>query len=66
MKTKDLIFREIEVFPESYFKEVLDFIRFLKDKCSKEGLGVETAILSESVLAKEWLTQKEDEAWEDL
>ena len=66
MNTKELIFQEIEVFPESYLKEVLDFIRFLKDKCSKEGLGVKTAILSESVLAKEWLTQKEDEAWEDL
>ncbi|MHC1631380.1 MAG: DUF2281 domain-containing protein [Methanotrichaceae archaeon] len=66
MKTKELIFREIEVFPEPYLKEVLDFIRFLKDKSSKERLGVETAILSESVLAEEWLTQEEDEAWEDL
>ncbi len=66
MKTKELILREIEVFPEPYLKEVLDFICFLKDKCSKERPGVETAILSESVLAEEWLTREEDEAWEDL
>lgn len=26
----------------------------------------ETALLSESSLAKEWLTPKEDEAWKDL
>ncbi len=54
------------MFPEPYLKEVLDFIHFLKDKCSKVGPGVETAILSESVLAEEWLTHDEDEAWENL
>ena len=66
MKTKELILREIEVFPEPYLKEVLDFIRFLKDKSTKEGRSIETAILSESILAEEWLTQEEDEAWDDL
>ncbi len=64
MKTKELILREIEVFPEPYLEEVLDFVRFLKDKSSKRGL--EAAILSESLLAEEWLTQEEDEAWDDL
>lgn len=38
----------------------------MKDKFSRERLGIETAILSESVLAEEWLAQEEDEAWEDL
>ncbi|KQC12548.1 MAG: hypothetical protein PHW55_08245 [Methanothrix sp.] len=28
MKTKELIIREIEVFPEPYLKEVLDLVRF--------------------------------------
>ncbi len=64
MKTKELILREIEVFPEPYLKEVLDFVRFLKDKSSKRG--IEAAILSEPVLAKEWLAREEGEAWEDL
>jgi hypothetical protein len=64
MKTKELILREIEVFPEPYLKEVLDFVRFLKDKSSKRG--IEEAILSEPILAEEWLAPEEDEAWEDL
>ncbi len=57
MKTKELILREIEVFPEPYLKEVLDFVRFLKERSSERG--IEGAILSEPVLA-------EDEAWDDL
>ncbi|UEC42688.1 MAG: hypothetical protein METHAR1v1_780006 [Methanothrix sp.] len=64
MKTKELILREIEVFPEPYLKEVLDFVRFLKEKPS--GRGIEGALLSEPVLAEEWLTPEEDEAWDDL
>jgi len=64
MKTKELILREIEVFPEPYLKEVLDFVRLLKEKSS--GRGIEGALLSEPVLAEEWLAPEEDEAWDDL
>jgi hypothetical protein len=64
METKELIYREIEVIPESYLEEVLDFIHFLKDKSRKKKL--ETAILSESALAKDWLSPEEDEAWKNL
>ena len=64
METKELIHKEIEVFPESYLEEVLDFMHFLKEKAIKRRL--ETAILSESVLARDWLSQEEDEAWKDL
>jgi hypothetical protein len=49
MKAKELIQKEIEVFPEPYLEEILDFIHFLKVKASKNR--VERAILSESVLA---------------
>jgi len=59
-----LIHKEIEVFPESYLEEVLDFMHFLKEKAIKRRL--ETTILSESVLARDWLSQEEDEAWKDL
>ena len=64
MKTKELIQKEIEVFPEPYLEEVLDFIHLLKEKATKNR--TETAILSESVLAKDWLSPEEDEAWKNL
>ena len=64
METKELIHREIEAFPEPYLEEVLDFIHFLKDKATKKRM--EAAILSESVLARDWLSPEEDEAWKDL
>ena len=64
MKTKELIQKEIEVFPEPYLEEVLDFIHLLKEKASKNRM--ETAILSESVLAKDCLSPDEDEAWKNL
>lgn len=38
MKTKELILREIEVFPEPYLKEVLDFVRFLKERSAGRGI----------------------------
>jgi hypothetical protein len=56
--------REIEEVPESFLKEVLDFVHFLKEKIRKEKL--DTAIASESSLKKDWLSPEEDEAWKDL
>lgn len=64
MNVKKLIIQEIEQVPEPLLEEVLDFLRFLKAKQSRERL--ETAILSETSLQKEWLSQEEDEAWQDL
>ena len=64
MQTKELIQKEIEVFPEPYLEEVLDFIHLLKAKASKNRM--ETAILSESALAKDWLSPEEDESWKNL
>ena len=59
-----MIQKEIDVFPEPYLEEILDFIYFLKVKASKKGM--EASILSESVLAKDWLSPEEDEAWKNL
>ncbi len=64
MKTKDLIKKEIEIIPDPYLEEILDFIHLVKEKASKKRM--ETALLSESVLAREWLSPEEDEAWKDL
>ena len=44
--------------------EVANFIRYLKEKSITEE--VEFASVSESSLAKDWLTPEEDEAWADL
>ena len=37
-----------------------------KELIHKEIEVMETALLSESVLAREWLGSEEDEAWKDL
>ena len=64
MTKKDQLLSEIEEIPEPLLMEVLDFIRFLKTKITKEAL--ETAIASESSLKKDWLKPEEDEAWQNL
>ena len=48
----------------TFLEGVLDFVHFLKAKLAKET--VNTAIASESVLRKDWLKPKEDEAWRNL
>ena len=64
MNKKQLIAKEIEHVPEPLLEEVLDFVRFLKSKRAEEKL--ETALLSESILKKDWLRPEEDEAWVNL
>jgi len=61
---KELILKEIEDMPDALIEEVLDFVQFLKMKLSREKL--ETPILSESSLKKDWLKTEEEEAWQDL
>jgi len=64
MEMKEVILKEIERIPEQYLPEMLDFIRFLEIK-ALEG-GMETAIVSETSLGKDWLRPEENEAWQDL
>lgn len=65
MNRKESILNEIEQIPESLYPEVLNFIQYLKYKhCIKDQL--ETTFLSESALAQDWLTDEEDQAWQDL
>jgi len=64
METKELIQKEIELFPEQYLEEILDFIYTLKAKGQKNI--IEAAILSESVLKQDWLSPEEDEVWKNL
>jgi hypothetical protein len=64
MSKKDLLISEIEQVPEPLIDELLDFVHFLKLKIIKER--VDTAIMSESSLRKDWLAPEEDEAWQGL
>jgi len=57
-----IILEKLKQLPIIYWKEVIDFIEFLKLKIEKN----ETLFLSEKSLAKDWLLPEEDEAWKDL
>ncbi|TAK26803.1 MAG: DUF2281 domain-containing protein [Chloroflexota bacterium] len=61
---KDVLLREAEGLSAPLLQEALDFMRFLKMKAAQERL--ETALLSQTVLEKDWLRPEEDEAWQDL
>lgn len=61
---KELVFRELEGLSNEAQQEVLDFVRFLKQKAIQAHL--EPALLSEHALAQDWLKPQEDEAWQDL
>ena len=64
MNTREELINEIEDAPEPLLSEVLDFVHFLKAKAFGEKL--DTAVLSESSLEKDWLNPEEDEAWQRL
>ncbi|GAH36362.1 unnamed protein product, partial [marine sediment metagenome] len=53
-----------EKLPKPLLGEVLHFVRFLKSQAAQDRL--ETALLSEPALRKDWLRPEEDEAWRDL
>ncbi len=64
MTTKEVILNEIEKVPKPLLGELLDFIKFLESKVVQQKM--ETAVMSESTLEKDWLKPEEDEAWKDL
>jgi hypothetical protein len=64
MNTKEELISEIEKTPEPFLSEVLDFVHFLKAKACREKLDI--TVMSESSLAKDWLKQEEEEAWQSL
>ena len=64
MTKRDILIKEVEQVPEPLLDELLDFLRFLKEKCLQERRA--TALASESVLAQDWVRPEEDAAWRDL
>lgn len=64
MTKVETLIQEVEDVPDLVIDELLDFLRFLKAKKKEQPL--ETALLSEKVLAKDWLRPEEEEAWKNL
>jgi len=64
MNAKELLLKEVDNMPEFILEEVWDFLQFLKEKYDKNKL--ESSLLSESALQKDWLKSEEDEAWQNL
>jgi len=64
MGKRDLLLSELEEVPEPMLDDVLDYVRFLKEKAVAGRM--DTAIASESSLGKDWLRPEEDKAWEAL
>lgn len=65
VEIKQQLLNEIETTPESTLKEVLDFLLFVKTR-EKQSEQLEISLLSEPILAEDWLTSEEDEAWQHL
>ena len=64
MNTKEAIAHEIEQVPEPLLEQVLEFLLSFKSQYQQEKL--EITMMSESSLAKDWLSPEEDEAWQNL
>ena len=60
----DQIIKELNQFSEKLLDEIFDYVKYLKGKLIKKNM--ETAILSESSLKKDWSLPEEDEAWQNL
>lgn len=60
----DQIIEALNQFPEKLLDEIFDYVNYLKGKLIKKNM--ETAILSESSLIKDWLRPEEDAAWQNL
>ena len=64
MSIREKILQETENPPDGILSEVLDYLQYLKVK-HQQGM-METALLSEAILAEDWLKPEEEAAWQDL
>ena len=61
MNEKEIIVKELDKVPNRQLSKVLEFIKSVQD-----APHLETTLLSEATLAKDWLSLEEDEAWQNL
>jgi hypothetical protein len=64
MSTKERLIQVLQDTPDSLLEQVLEFVQYLQWKDQPEAR--EPALLSQSSLAQDWLSDLEDRAWQDL
>jgi hypothetical protein len=64
MTGQAVLMKELDGLPPEYLGEVTDFVAWLKHRKLPQKL--ETMLLSEDILAKDWDTPDEDKAWAGL
>jgi hypothetical protein len=64
MTRRESLLDELSRLPDSCIDEIADFADFLQTRVAREALN--TLVVSESALKKDWLSPEEDEAWQDL
>ena len=64
MADRAVLLQKIETLPVACLDDVTDFVTWIKQR--KLSHIPETMLLGESVLAKDWSTPEEDEAWAGL
>jgi hypothetical protein len=63
--TRREIARKLQTLPDEQLAAVLDFVSRLAERGANDR-PFATMLASERVLAREWLSKEEDEAWGDL
>ena len=63
MSTRDVLSEEIKKIPQNLLDELYDYFLFLK---KREIEGKVSSTDSEKVLARDWDSPEEDEAWKNL
>jgi hypothetical protein len=64
MTTREALLKELEKAPEPVLREVLAYVKLLEAK--DMPVGLQTALASEAMLARDWSKPEEDAAWKDL
>ena len=63
MNTKEILTHEIDQILEPLLEQLIEFLLSLKSQYLQDKLEM---TMMKSSLAKDWLSQEEDEAWQDL
>ena len=66
IENKEKIQYYLERIPDKYLNEIIEYLRFLEFKSEGKIADKSSMLLSEASLAKDWLTDEEDEAWKSL
>ncbi len=64
MTNKQKIIEALEGISEQKLTKILSFIELIKSQNKSEITNI--LLVSESTLAKDWLSEEEEEAWQDL